>query len=86
MLKVHLRTFSLGNHYNFLTMRCHKQGYLWEVELISRQVICHHCGHDKTVKAGERFSLVKKILLNKEHCGSGFISIEFIASFVRSIL
>lgn len=60
MLKGHLRTFLLGNHYNLLTMRSHKQGYLWEVELISRKVICHHCGQDKTVKAGKRFSLVKE--------------------------
>jgi len=60
MLTGHLKTFLLGNHFNLLSQRSHKGGFLWEVELKRSQVICKHCGSDQTVRAGRCSSVVRE--------------------------
>ena len=60
MLEGHLKTFLLGNHFNLLSQRPYKGGFLWEVELKRSQVICKHCGSDKTVRAGRCSSVVRE--------------------------
>jgi transposase len=60
MLTVHLKSFLLGNHLEFKSMRAYRQGFLWEVELRRSLVICVHCGGQRTVRAGRASSVVRE--------------------------
>lgn len=60
MLSGSLKSFLLGNHFNLLSTEQHRGGMLWNVELKRSEIVCHHCGSSRTVRAGRCTSLVRE--------------------------
>jgi transposase len=60
MLKEHINAFLVGNHLKLLSMRRHRNGYLWEVEKLLTEQPCLRCGSIRTVRAGKATSTVRE--------------------------
>ena len=55
----HLNQFLLGNNLKLISMRTHKNGYLWDVAKIHSGSPCLRCGSINTVKSGRCTTTVR---------------------------
>lgn len=60
MLKGHLKSLLIGNHFNLLSMKRQSEGYLWEVDFTLPPSVCYNCGSVNVVKAGRCSSVVRE--------------------------